>query len=66
MTQAAARLSRCAWQLHWLSPLALGGEFELKTHALQSIAPYLDSLADGSTIERICTHLLDIAEGEAA
>ena len=66
MTDAVVRLSRCAWELHWLSPLADTPGFTPETAALRSIEPYLDSLADGSAIDRICTHILDIAEGEAA
>ena len=66
MTDAVVRLSRCAWQLHWLSPLAVAADFEPETAALRSIAPYLDSLADGSAIESICDHVLGISQGEAA
>ena len=66
MTDAVARLSRSAWALHWLSPLALGDDFEPETAALRAVSPYLDRLSDGSSIERICAHVLDIAQGEAA
>ena len=66
MTDAVVRLSRCAWTLHWLSPLAIAPGFEPETAALRTIAPYLDSLADGSTIDRVCTHILGISQGDAA
>lgn len=66
MTEAVAKLSRCAWQLHWLSPLAGGAGFEPQTAALRAIVPYLDSLADGASIELICDHILHMAEGKAA
>lgn len=66
MVDAVARLSRCAWTLHWLSPLARGDDFEPQTAALQAIAPWLDSLGDGSDLEHICSHILDLGEATAA
>lgn len=66
MTDAVIRLSRCAWRLHWLTPLATGPDFQPETAALKSIEPYLDDLADASSVERVCAHILGLSHGEAA
>jgi uncharacterized protein with von Willebrand factor type A (vWA) domain len=61
MINASARLSRLAWRLHWLTPLAADPNFELKTAALAGALPWLDDLSDGSSAASICTHVLNIA-----
>ncbi len=66
MTDAVVRLSRRAWQVHWLTPLAGDAGFAPETAALRSVLPVLDSLADGSSLERICDHVLGLAQGQAA
>ncbi|MEL6641588.1 MAG: VWA domain-containing protein, partial [Pseudomonadota bacterium] len=45
MIDATARLSRIAWRLHWLTPLAADPLFEPKTAALAGALPWLDALA---------------------
>ncbi|MEM9063111.1 MAG: VWA domain-containing protein [Pseudomonadota bacterium] len=57
---ATTRLSRLAWRLDWLSPLATDGLPQ--TRAMQAIVPLLDHLGDGSTTEAITDHLLSMAE----
>ncbi len=66
MTDAVVRLSRRAWQVHWLSPLAGDSGFVPETAALKSVLPVLDGLADGSSLQGICGHVLDLAQGRAA
>ena len=66
MVDAVAKLSRCVFELHWLSPLATSGTFEPATAALEAAAPWIDSFGDGSSLERICTHILDMPQGRAA
>lgn len=66
MTDAVVRLSRRAWKMHWLTPLAGASGFVPATAALKSVLPVLDGLADGSTLESICDHVLDLARGQAA
>jgi uncharacterized protein len=66
MRDAVARLSRRAWRLSWLSPLAIGRGFKPETEALKAIAPFLDDLADGSSVETITTHILRLGAGKAA
>ena len=60
MTGAVARLSRLAWRVSWLTPLAADPEFRPETTALAAIAPFLDDLGDGSSPEALCRHLLSL------
>ncbi len=66
MTDAVNRLARRAWQAHWLSPLATGAGCVPETAALKSVLPLLDGLADGSSVDSVCQHVLAIAGGRAA
>ena len=60
MTGAVARLSRLAWRVSWLTPLAADPEFRPETTALSAIAPLLDDLGDGSSPEALCRHMLSL------
>jgi uncharacterized protein len=66
MADAVARLSRIAWRIVWLTPLAADPGFEPRTAGLVAAGPYIDELGDGGSIEKICTHVLDLAEVRAA
>jgi len=61
MVDAVWRLSRLAWRVDWLTPLAADAGFRPQTEALAAVLPYLDSLADGSRLEAICVHVLELA-----
>lgn len=61
MVDAVRRISRLAWRVEWLTPLAGDPQFEPQTAALSAILPWLDSLADGGAVERVCRHILNIA-----
>lgn len=61
MLDAMTRLSRLAWRISWLSPLASEPGFVPRTTALASILPLIDELADGSSTERLCAHVLRLA-----
>jgi uncharacterized protein with von Willebrand factor type A (vWA) domain len=58
MTEAVARLSLLAWRVSWLTPLAADPRYRPETDALKSILPLLDDLADGSSIDALCAHVL--------
>ena len=60
MTGAVARLSRLAWRVSWLTPLAADPEFRPETTALAAVAPFLDDLGDGSSPEALCRHMLSL------
>jgi uncharacterized protein with von Willebrand factor type A (vWA) domain len=63
MTSAVARLSSLAWRISWLTPLAVDSSYRPQTAALKSILPLIDDLADGSSTERLCTHVLQVSQG---
>jgi uncharacterized protein with von Willebrand factor type A (vWA) domain len=60
MTGAVARLSSLAWRVSWLTPLAVDPRYRPDTEALKSILPLIDDLADGSSTERLCAHVLQL------
>jgi uncharacterized protein with von Willebrand factor type A (vWA) domain len=66
LRDATARLSRCAWRLSWLTPLAAGPSFTPQTEALIAIARYVDDLASGGSTADIVAHVLSLAQRRAA
>jgi len=65
MTEAVRRLAARAWHLSWMTPLAADPGFQPETAALKSILPVIDALADGSSTERLCHHVLTLAQARA-
>ena len=61
MVDATRRLSRIAWRLHWLTPLAADPGYEPRTAALSGALPWIDALGDGASVGRVADHLLTIA-----
>lgn len=61
MTGAVERLSRHAWSILWLTPLAGDHQYVPQTEALQAISPFIDRLGDGSTAPRLCHEVLGFA-----
>lgn len=61
MVDAVRRLGRLAWQIHWLSPLAIDPDFTPETEALARVVPHIDHLGDGSSTPAICAHILNMA-----
>lgn len=61
MVDAVWRLSRMAWRLDWLTPLAADRAYMPETEALAAVRPYLDSLSDGSRVQAVCDHMLTMA-----
>jgi uncharacterized protein len=66
MADAVARLSRVAWRMVWLTPLAADPGFEPRTAGLVAARPFLDVLGDGGSIDQICAHVLNLAQTKAA
>jgi uncharacterized protein with von Willebrand factor type A (vWA) domain len=66
MSDAVAKLSRRAWRLSWLTPLATAKNFKPQTEALMSIARFVDDMVSGGTTAAIVDHVLAMAQGEAA
>ena len=65
LLEAVQRLSRLAWRLVWLSPLAGDAGYEPQTEGLRAILPFLHRLGDASRTDRLCAEVLDIARRAA-
>jgi len=66
LRDAAAKLSRRAWRLSWLTPLAAGADFVPQTEALIAIRRFVDDMADGGSSAAIVSHLLSLRQRRAA
>jgi uncharacterized protein with von Willebrand factor type A (vWA) domain len=66
MSDAVSKLSRRAWRLSWLTPLATGPGFKPQTEALIAIAGYVDDLGSGGSTADIVAHVLSLAKRRAA
>jgi uncharacterized protein len=66
MSDAVAKLSRRAWRLSWLTPLAVGKNFKPQTEALIAIARFVDGMVDGGSTAAIVEHVLTMARGKVA
>jgi uncharacterized protein with von Willebrand factor type A (vWA) domain len=66
MTDAIKRLAARAWHLSWMTPLAGDPGYRPETAALKSVLPMIDALADGSSTERLCEHVLALSRQRAA
>ncbi len=64
MIDAVRRLSRLAWRLDWLTPLAADPSYSPQTEALAAVARDIDSLSNGVDIDAITDRIL--ALGRAA
>ena len=62
LVDAVRRLSRLAWCVDWLSPLASDPAFRPETQAMRALLPYLSSLGDGSDQASVAEHILNRAK----
>lgn len=61
MIDATKRLSRLAWRLDWLSPLAADPDYIPATGGMAAIITHLDTLTDGSNTQAVIAHILHLA-----
>ncbi|MET0678493.1 MAG: VWA domain-containing protein, partial [Bradyrhizobium sp.] len=66
LRDAVAKLSRRAWRLSWLTPLAAGPGFTPQTEALVAIRGLVDDLENGGSTADIVAHVLSLARRRAA
>jgi uncharacterized protein with von Willebrand factor type A (vWA) domain len=66
LADSVARLSRSAWRLSWLTPLAVGRDFRPRTEALVAIFPFVDDMVDGGSTAAIVDHVLALGRRRAA
>jgi uncharacterized protein with von Willebrand factor type A (vWA) domain len=62
MVDAVRRISRLAWRVDWLTPLAADENYVPKTEALLVARPYLTSLSDGGSLASICEHIVALTD----
>jgi len=60
LRDAVAKLSRRAWRVSWLTPLATGPGFKPQTEALVAIQRYVDDIVDGGSSAAVVAHLLSL------
>jgi hypothetical protein len=66
LRDAVAKLSRRAWRVSWLTPLASGPGFQPQTEALIAIQRFVDDLVDGGSSAAVVSHLLSLGTRRAA
>ena len=66
LRDAVAKLSRRAWRVSWLTPLATGPGFRPQTEALIAIQRFVDDLADGGSGAAVVSHLLSLGTRRTA
>jgi hypothetical protein len=66
LADAVARISRRAWRLSWMTPLAIGKNFKPQTEALMAIARFVDYFVDGRSTPSMVEHLLSFRKELAA
>jgi len=66
LSAAAAKLSRRAWRLSWLTPLAADKNFTPRTEALIAVSPFVDDMVPGGSTAAIVDHLLTLGQKRAA
>ena len=66
LRDAVAKLSRRAWRVSWLTPLATSPAFRPQTEALIAIERFVDDLVDGGSSASIVAHILALGRRRAA
>ncbi|MEO9530087.1 VWA domain-containing protein [Roseibium sp.] len=61
MIGAVRKLSRIAWRLDWLSPLAEDPDYQPVTSGLAGVLPILDFLGNGASTAAVTDHILTMA-----
>jgi len=65
LRDAIAKLSRRAWRVSWLTPLASGPTFTPQTEALIAIQRFVDEIVDGGSSAAVVSHLLSLGRRAA-
>jgi uncharacterized protein with von Willebrand factor type A (vWA) domain len=66
LRDAVAKLSRRAWRLSWLTPLAVSSSFVPQTEALIAIRRFVDDMVDGGSSAAVVAHVLSLRQRRAA
>ena len=62
---AMQRLSRLAWNIVWLTPLADDGAYVPQTEAMQAVASHVSRFGSALGVARMCAAVLDFARRAA-
>ncbi len=65
LRDAVAKLSRRAWRISWLTPLATWSGFRPQTEALIAIQRFVDDIVDGGSSPAVVSHLLSLGRRAA-
>lgn len=70
LLQSVTKLSRLAWDMLWLTPLAASGDatdadYRPQTRALQALLPSIGRLGGGGSTARICNEILQFSRRAA-
>jgi len=65
LRDAVAKLSRRAWRISWLTPLATWSGFRPQTEALIAIQRFVDDIVDGGSSLAVVSHLLSLGRRAA-
>lgn len=65
LRDAVAKLSRRAWRVSWLTPLATAPGFRPQTQALLEIERFVDDFVDGGSTASIVAHVLSLGRRAA-
>jgi len=66
LRDAVVQLSRRAWRLSWLTPLATGPGFVPQTEGLIAVRQFVDDMADGGSSAAVVAHVLSLRHRSAA
>lgn len=61
LVTATERLSRLAWSVLWLNPLAADADYEPQTEAMRAIQPFVDHIAGGADVSQLVDAVLTFA-----
>lgn len=61
LIESMQQLSRIAWRITWLSPLAGTADYRVDTDALKALLPYVHRLGAGHSVDALCAEVLDMA-----
>jgi uncharacterized protein len=65
LVASVQRLSRLAWSLLWLTPLAVGSTYQPQTEAMLGIEKFVDRFGSGADVGHLCREVLDHARRAA-
>ncbi|MEM9029512.1 MAG: VWA domain-containing protein [Pseudomonadota bacterium] len=66
LANAAERLSRLAWSVLWLNPLASDADYRPETEGMRAVLPFVDRIGAGAHTHQLVDEVLSFARRSAA